>query len=290
MALFHLLWEAGHRKLIVCHLHHGLRGADADADLRFVENAAAARKLRFRSARADVATVAERDGISIESAARIARHAFYFRCAGIHHCPRIILAHHADDQAETALWSLLRGSHGIRAMQEQQQIQRETRCLTLLRPLLEFRRADLRGYLTERALAWREDQTNDELFCARNRIRHEVIPLLNEIMQRDVSVPLLRQCESSAELRACETWIIQQAAAFDPQGRIHLAAMRKLPAVIQLIVLRHYLTTHGITDLTRSHLEQARALIDPEGSHVINLPDARRLRRRQGRIFVEPKL
>jgi tRNA(Ile)-lysidine synthase len=219
----------------------------------------------------------------------MARHEFYFRCAGIHRCPRIILAHHADDQAETALWTLLRGSHGIRAMQKCQEIKNEVRGLTLLRPLLEFRRADLRDYLTQRGLPWRDDHTNDELFCARNRMRHEVLPLLNDIMQRDVTVPLLRQCESSAEIRASEEWIIQQAAAFDPQGRIHLPTMRMLPEAIQMIVLRHFLTMQGVSDLSRSHLQQALKLIDAESPHVINLPGDHRLRRRQGRIILEPR-
>jgi tRNA(Ile)-lysidine synthase len=289
MAMLHLLWEAGHRKLVVCHLHHGLRGFDADEDLRFVENTAAAMKLRFRSERADVNALAERDGLSIESAARVARHEFYLRCAGIHRCPRIILAHHADDQAETALWTLLRGSHGIRAMQQCQELKNESRSLTLLRPLLDVRRNDLRDYLTERALPWREDHTNGQLFCARNRMRHEVLPLLNDIMQRDVTVPLLRQCESSAEVRACEEWIVQQAAAFDPQGRIHLPAMRKLPVAIQMLVLRNFLTSQGVSDLSRSHLEQALGLIDADGAHVMNLPGGYRLRRRQGRMIVEPR-
>jgi hypothetical protein len=120
-------------------------------------------------------------------------------------------------------------------------------------------------------------------------MRHEVLPLLNDIMQRDVTVPLLRQCESSAEIRASEEWIIQQAAAFDPQGRIHLPTMRMLPEAIQMIVLRHFLTMQGVIDLSRSHLQQALKLIDAESPHVINLPGDHRLRRRQGRIILEPR-
>lgn len=288
MALAHLLRNQGYRKLIICHLHHGLRGEEADADLHFVENWAKKENLPFISARANVQAIMEEQGISLEAAARIARHDFFFQCAAQKRCPRIFLAHHADDQAETALWSILRGSHGVRGMAREQTITRGKRTLTLLRPLLAVRREELRQFLTENGHPWREDATNADPICARNRLRNEIIPLLNEMMQRDVTPALLRQCESTADFRACENWLLEKAHALDPQGRIHLPAMRTLPEPVQRIVMRHFLENHGIAEISRAMITDAAALIHADYPPTRNLPGGKRLRRRQGRIFLDP--
>src|SRR5690606_25021228 len=115
-ALLHLLHRAGFSKVIVCHLDHRLRGRASTADARFVADLAAKLGMESEMGVAGVGKLARQTGESLETAGRRARHAFFAACARKWRCPRLLLAHHADDQAETVLWNLLRGSRGATGM------------------------------------------------------------------------------------------------------------------------------------------------------------------------------
>jgi tRNA(Ile)-lysidine synthase len=110
-------------------------------------------------------------GESMETAARHARHEFFAECAKQHRCNKVLLAHHADDQAETVLWNLLRGSYGLKGMRDEQEITVAGRKLRLIRPLLGLRHAALVAWLEERDLSWREDASNQQPVALRNRLR-----------------------------------------------------------------------------------------------------------------------
>lgn len=285
VALLHLLLEQGSRNLVVCHLHHGLRGRDATADLRFTARLAQQLGLSFESARVNVRKLAENSGESLETAARRARHDFFAQCAKRHRCPRVVLAHHADDQAETILWNLLRGSHGLKGMPPKQTITVEGRQLVLLRPLLDTRGADLRAWLTRRGLPWREDATNADPFAIRNRLRNEAIPLLADIARRDIVPPLLRAAEAN-DNREIIRWALGHVHVTDPQGRLHLPALRELPVALQRAALHQYLSENHIPGLDRALLDRVLALTDPRSPPSVNLPGCRHLRRKAGRLFM----
>ena len=110
VALLHALVEAGFRRLIVCHLNHGLRGRSAAADARFVAALAAKLGLECVAEKVDVAQWADEHSLSLETAAREVRYDFFARVARRHRCRILFLAHHADDQAETLLFNLCRGA------------------------------------------------------------------------------------------------------------------------------------------------------------------------------------
>ena len=224
-------------------------------------------------------------GESLETAAREARHAFFALCSRTHRCPRLLLAHHADDQAETVLWNLLRGSRGLAGMRESQVLTIAGRPLEFLRPLLGLRREVLRGWLAAEKLPWREDATNAEPVAARNRLRNEALPLLSDIARRDAADSLVRAADSSDELREIERWAVAQAAAVDPQGRLHVPKLRTLPPALQAACLYDYLRTSGVADLSRDLVLRALALLDPTAPPAVNLPGGKVLRRRAGRIF-----
>lgn len=171
--ILHGLSTALDLSLHVAHLDHGLR-PDAAADAEFVS--AMGRDLGWQVTveTADVAAVAQARGLSIEHAGRDCRREFWRRVQERTQARWIVLGHHADDQAETVLLRLLRGSGitglgGMRAVTD-----------NILRPLLAARRADIEAYARRHELPVREDPSNRDMAFARNRLRHELLPQLRQ--------------------------------------------------------------------------------------------------------------
>jgi tRNA(Ile)-lysidine synthase len=168
------------------HLHHGLRGAEADADEAFCAALAGRLDVPFVSERADVAASARASKRSIEDAARTVRYAFLDRAAARLGAETVAVAHTCDDQAETFLLRLLRGA-GTRGLGSIR-----PRAGRVIRPLLDVERAALREYLGSLGESWREDATNLELAIPRNRVRHELIPYLGSRFSPGVTAVLAR--------------------------------------------------------------------------------------------------
>ena len=158
--------------LLVVHFNHLLRGAQSDADARFVEDLARARGLRCLSTREDVAAAAVRHKWNLEDAGRRMRYAFFERVVAEGHATRIVVAHTADDQAETVLAHILRGTGpaGLAGIYPT--------VGSVVRPLLGERRGVLREYLRGIGQDWREDPSNGDLSRQRARIREQLLPLL----------------------------------------------------------------------------------------------------------------
>ncbi len=159
-------------RLLVVHFHHQLRGPDADTDEQFVAQLAAGRGLEFLSRCEDVAAQARQHGWNLEDAGRRLRYQFFSQVADSGRAGRIAVAHTADDQAETLLAHLARGTGptGLAAIYPV--------AGHVVRPLLDVRRQELRAYLLAIGQTWREDQTNLDTSRLRARIRHRLVPLL----------------------------------------------------------------------------------------------------------------
>ena len=287
VALLHLLVEAGFRKLVVCHLDHRLRGRESTEDARFVRRLAEKLGLECEIGRIDVRQRMKEHSESLETAARNARHGFFAQCAVKFRCRRVLLAHHADDQAETVLWNLLRGSHGLKGMREEQSITVGTVKLRIFRPLLGCRHAELVGWLEARGFSWREDASNGEPVAVRNRLRNEVIPLLTEISGRDAVAAFARGAADSVAREDFENEALEQANLLDPQGRLHLPALRRLAPDLQRAGLRKFLIDHAVPSIDRALIDRAASLLDTSQAAVVNLPGGRKLRRREGRLWIE---
>jgi len=158
--------------LLVVHFNHKLRGAESDMDARFVEDLACAGGLRYIGACEDVAAEAAAQKWNLEDAARRLRYAFFERVVTEGRATRVVVAHTADDQAETVLAHILRGSGpaGLAGIYPA--------VGSVVRPLLGERRKDLREYLRGLGQNWREDSTNRDLTKQRARIREQLLPLL----------------------------------------------------------------------------------------------------------------
>ena len=286
VALLHVLLAAGFRDLVVCHLDHRLRGRASTEDAKFVRRLAGRHGLKCEIGRGDVQARMREMGESMETAARNARHEFFAGCALKHRCRNILLAHHADDQAETVLWNLLRGSHGMKGMREEQVISSGGRELVLIRPLLGIRRASLVEWLVARGIGWREDASNLAPVAVRNRLRNEVFPLLGEISGRDAVEAFVRGASDTAESERHEHEALARIRLLDPQGRLHVPVLRGLPVRMQRLALKIYLTERGVASISRELLERAVELLDVTQPAVVNLPGGRTLRRREGRILI----
>jgi tRNA(Ile)-lysidine synthase len=177
-------------RLIVLHFDHMLRGAESDADARFVEGLARARGLECIVGREDVAAAATAHKWNLEDAARRLRYAFFKRLVTEGRATRIVVAHTADDQAETVLAHILRGTGpaGLAGIYPA--------VGSVVRPLLAERRKDLREYLGAVGQGWREDATNRDVSRQRARIREQLVPLL----ERDFSPLAVDRLAGLAEL------------------------------------------------------------------------------------------
>ena len=185
------------------HLNHRLR-AEADADEAFCRDLAERLSVPFEAVGVDVADRASRDGISVEEAGHRERYAFFARLVGEGRGEVVATAHTRDDQAETYLLRAIRGAGptGLAGIQP--------RSGTVVRPLLETPRVDLRGYLASRGQPFREDETNEDLRVPRNRVRHRLIPFLEEEFTPAIADVLAR---SAAIARGDAEWLDTAANA-----------------------------------------------------------------------------
>lgn len=163
--------------LSVLHLNHGLRGADSDEDEKFAAELARTHGLEISVERVDVAAAARCNGWNLEDAGRRLRYQFFERAVKQGNATRVAVAHTADDQAETVLARLLRGTgpRGLAGIYPVMGI--------VVRPLLEVRRQELREYLAQRGQVWREDQSNLDETRLRARLRNRLLPILEKEYQ-----------------------------------------------------------------------------------------------------------
>ena len=271
-------------KLIVCHVNHQLRGAESDADEAFVRRLASDYKVALEVHHVDVARVVKKEKKSIELAAREARHKAFAEVCAKNQCDGVLLAHHADDQVETVLYHLLRGSAGLKGMQSEVVLKRQQ--LTLVRPMLSVRRNEINQYIAENELEYREDGSNAEPFAVRNRMRNEVLPLLKEVMGRDVVPAVLKSLDHSEQQESFFEEMIDYESMLDPQGRLYLPSLRDAPRVIQQRILHRYLNENAVRNINHDLINAGLSLMDLDQPAKMSLPKGRFLRRKEQRIFI----
>ena len=298
--------EAGRKEMLAAHLHHGIRGEEADRDLAFCRQVCDELGVELILDRVDVPALAAASGESLETAARRARYDFFSRIMAERGISVLMTAHHADDNLETVLERLLRGS-GTRGMGGIPSTRllvnhRDTTVSVLYRPLLEWTRRDILDACEARGLTYVTDSTNLEDDCLRNRIRHTVIPALEAIAGENAPQrAALRMSRAAAEddgylSRRAEQLVdttlspYRHAVRADDLRTHHAAIQKRVLMLLHRRALRDYRTdADRELFLTDTHLTALLRLTDkglPESS--LSLPGRLEARIRDGFLYVTP--
>ena len=287
--------DAGGFSVALVHVHHGLRGADADADEAFVEGLALTLGVPFAAERVDPAGEREgqqgRERESPQEAARRLRYAALERLRAEVAADRIATAHHADDQAETVLLRLLRGTgpDGLGGIPERSPDG------GVLRPLLGWSGDEIAEYAASRGVGWREDASNRSSEYARNRLRRNWLPGL----QADFNPQLLQTVAQLAEAQRRDSEWIQAAVAQEVRARLVVegAWLRidakdwgALPEALSRRLARAALQRAGAgRAVERVHLERMQAfLANPRRGRRIELPGGLELSGANGECRLGP--
>ncbi len=299
VALLHLLrtlQSSRHLTLHVAHLDHGLRPASRD-DARFVQQLAAQWHLPVTVERRDVAAACDRHGWSLEDGARRIRYEFLAAVAGRQSASHLALAHTADDQAETVLMRLLRGSGlmGLAAIP----VTRQLNELRIVRPLLQVWRRDLLDYLTRAGVAYREDETNSDPRFLRNRIRHRLLPLLEQEYNPQIKHALTQLADQSRcdyaylEAASGRQWKRTAKQRSASQVALSVAAFLRQPKALQRQLLRRAVSDVSGQPLPiefRHWLEAERLFAQRPVGTLVDLPGGVQLRRDREHVVVSDTL
>ncbi|MCQ2449140.1 MAG: tRNA lysidine(34) synthetase TilS [Clostridia bacterium] len=251
MALLHALMQLQdelHITVQAAHYNHGIRGVEADRDETFVKEFCKHNRISFVFEKGDVPTYAKENGLGLETAARELRYAFLERISpdGL-----IATAHTASDQLETVLLHLVRGAGmaGLCGIPPKRG--------KIVRPLLLCTRAEIEAYCIENGLNFVLDSTNDDDICARNRIRHTVVPILKEL-NPSVEDAVLR---ASSALRADQQFLDEQAnkavssLPISDKG-YDVSPLRRLPRAVVVRVLQKIALKQFDEELDYLHCKQ----------------------------------
>ncbi|QMU55752.1 MAG: tRNA lysidine(34) synthetase TilS [Candidatus Mycalebacterium zealandia] len=277
VALVHALTrlEENAPEIIVCHFNHRLRGRESERDEEFVSRLCEKLDLRFEVSSCDTEAFSKQKKLSIESAARELRYEFFAEVCEKTGAERIATAHTADDRAETVLMRMLRGSGtlGISSI--------KPRSDNLIRPLINVSREEVMEYLADAGEKWVEDSSNDLTIFTRNRVRKQLLPLL-ETFNPQMKKALNRLADTAGRQ---SSYISLQASRIFPQvftspGTKGLLAgsvseFRAVHRAVRSELLRtaYATATGGLERLEFSHLEEMDALLmSPARSGAVSLP------------------
>ncbi len=269
--------------LLVVHVEHGLRGQESLDDAAFVQKLCAGWEIPCRVETANVHRRVEEENLTVEEAARMERYRIFEEIGSKWNADRIAVAHNRNDQAETVLWNLTRGSGlnglgGIRPVQGNR-----------IRPLLFTARTDIEAYLKKAGLIWRTDRTNLEGDYTRNRIRLSLLPQMEEQLNpqasrhiaeaadklRDVQEYIDRMTDEAAArciVTGCEN-TKQRALAEKPSVVIRLEAYRKEERLIRQELLKRAIEMKsGLKDIGAVHIRMLEELADMDCGKRCDLP------------------
>lgn len=266
--------------LLAVHIHHGIRDREADRDAAFCAELCGRLNIPYTCLYADVPRLARESGEGLESAARAARYRLLCDFAKEKNAAAILTAHHADDQLETLLMHLLRGS-GLRGLCGIPARRRQDGVL-LLRPMLTVTKDEILAFLAAKGQDYVTDSTNEAPNCLRNRLRLEVLPKLREISPDAAG----KAAQAAAKLTEDEAYFEQAAEAFLRGQGEHprVAALAALPKQVFVRVIRALLPM----DIAAVHYDALFVLVQKATPHAaLSLPHVRAVIENERLLFVK---
>ncbi|MCI9288286.1 MAG: tRNA lysidine(34) synthetase TilS [Oscillospiraceae bacterium] len=261
-------------RVCAAHLNHGLRET-AGRDEKFVRDWCGRRGVPLAVGLEDVAGYARREGLSLEEAGRTLRYRFLGQAALEAGCPLIATGHHAGDSAETVLMNLIRGCglKGLAGIPERRD--------NIVRPMLEVSRGEIEAYLKEHGVPHVEDETNDDVNYTRNKVRHQLLPLLEELNPQAAA----HIAAAARRLREDEEELSRQAAPLAAEGldipdgvALPVRVLREAPRPLALRACAGLLERAGL-GAQAVHLERVLALaLGDDPSAGADLPGGRAYR------------
>ncbi len=272
VCLFHILKDLGFA-LEAVHVHHGIRGEEADRDEAFVKNLCERYNIPFHGYRFDVPKISRDNHMSVEEAGRMVRREAFLEIQKLTGAKCIALAHHANDRAETFLFHLSRGT-GVKGLSSMKSVQG-----TLIRPLLWACREEIENYIQENDHHYVEDGTNAHTEYTRNKIRHEIIPRMREVNPRSVE----HICSAAEKLSAIESFLDREAeklcrlsaVMYQHEVQIFKFAFEQGDEVLRIPVLQKCLEylTHSLANMTEEHFLSLLRLFDMQTGKELWLPE-----------------
>ncbi len=261
-------------RVCAAHLNHGLRET-AGRDEKFVRDWCGRRGVPLAVGFEDVAGYARREGLSLEEAGRTLRYRFLGQAALEAGCPLIATGHHAGDSAETVLMNLIRGCglKGLAGIPERRD--------NIVRPMLEVSRGEIEAYLKEHGVPHVEDETNEDVNYTRNKVRHQLLPLLEELNPQAAA----HIAAAARRLREDEEELSRQAAPLAAEGldipdgvALPVRVLREAPRPLALRACAGLLERAGL-GAQAVHLERVLALaLGDDPSAGADLPGGRAYR------------
>lgn len=279
-------------KLAVCHLNHNLRADESERDQSFVEKAAAQLGFEFYTGTLKEGELKDVGG-SLQESAREARYAFFDEAAGSFNADRVALAHNLDDQAETVLMRILKGSglKGLRAMPAVR--------APYIRPFIEVTRAEIEAYVKKRGVEFVEDSSNESIKYLRNKLRLKLIPELEREYNPAIKEALI---SLSASARRDYSFIEKEAAKLftsakeeGSEGRVVLSRERLAGAHPALSARAFLIAVESLKGDVREfysvHIESFLTLVNSiEPGASVDLPGGMKVRREYDRVIIESAL
>lgn len=290
-------------KIKVVHINHGIRGASADEDEKYVSDFCAERGVLFEAVRADIPAMAEELGLTEEEAGRNFRYREFERIAREGGYNKIAVAHNRDDNSETVLFNMFRGSgiSGIRGISQKRDIGEN---LAVIRPLLNTSRKDIEKYLKKNRIAYRTDETNLTDDYSRNRIRNVILPLVGKSINSKASEHISELASQAADIEELvEQLTLDEQKKMEESNRliyegiarnidcirVDIEELTRLNKVIRNGLVRNLITevAGSKKDIESTHIAKAVKLIDNAVGKRIDLPYNISVRRDYTHLVIE---
>ncbi len=274
--LLHLLHRAGMR-ICAVHVHHGIRGKEADADLQFCRDTCRNLGIVLFTVKVNVPALAKRQGQSLEQAAREARYRHFARLMQAHHIPLLATAHHADDNLETLLFRLCRGTgtQGMRGIPAKAPLPgtHNDGSLCLFRPLLHLTKEEICSACAELGIAYVTDATNAKDDYARNHIRNRVVPELAHLFPQPQKAALRLSRAAAEDCDALDALADDIYAQHKATGAIPLSVLQAQHAAIAKRLIARLYAEHAQGHMAEAvHIDAVYARVRENACGSISLP------------------